>query len=67
MRTLDIAFSECEKEKKRERNRKRENRREREREREKKFAYDFNTRGMDMNCSEIYISSGTFKSALKKD
>lgn len=50
MRTLDSAF------------RKRENRREREREK-KNFAYDFNTRGMDMNCSEIYISSGTFKSA----
>lgn len=65
MRTLDIAFSECEKEKKRERNRKRENRRERER--EKILAYDFNTRGMDMNCSEIYISSGTFKSALKRN
>lgn len=65
MRTLDIAFSECEKEKKREREIERE--RTEEREREKIFAYDFNTRGMDMNCSEIYISSGTFKSALKRN
>lgn len=52
---------------KREREIERERTEEREREREKILAYDFNTRGMDMNCSEIYISSGTFKSALKRN